>query len=195
MNTRIVDAKPYSELTREERKLRRKETAELMSGAQGIIDKLIGVDRTHDDKPEDNRKKRQARINPSGHPTTTVLIAGERVAVDTAILPLIRAVNSLPGIVTTNCCQDGYVQFKDDGDSPTGVAILQQLLALLSPLAKRLKKKEDLYVAQNGLRHGSVGYDLHFAIEIGNHYCIRWLPNSYPHVLRAVRQLVRSMKA
>jgi hypothetical protein len=77
------------------------------------------------------------------HATTTISIAGKRVAVDTAILPLIRVMNSIPGLVTTNCCQNAYVQFKDVSDASASTAFLQQIIAELAPIAHRCRLKEE----------------------------------------------------
>jgi hypothetical protein len=44
------------------------------------------------------------------------------------------------------------------------------------------------------MRHGTVGYDLYFTIELGNNYCMRWLPSSYPYVLKAAKQVAKQMR-
>jgi len=122
-------------------------------------------------------------------------IGNERVAVDTAIVPLIRAMNNIPGLVTTNCCQAAYVQFTDADDRNAGLNFMQQLMAVLVPIAEEQTRKEERYEAKHGPRCGSVSYELHISFEIGYLYCISWLPPSYPYLLKSVRKVAKFMKS
>ena len=59
--------------------------------------------------------------------------------------------------------------------------------------SRKRDRMEADYVSANGLRHGTKGLDLYFEIVIGNGTTMRWLPDTYPHVLRAAKKAAKQL--
>ncbi len=128
------------------------------------------------------------------HKTMTMIIDGEAAEIDINVAPLVKVMNSIPGLTTLNSCENAYVHFKDCTTEPVSVRFLQGMLVLLAPVAAHLQKKEERYVTKFGWRFGTKGYPMRFSVEIGNDYCIRCSPDDLPHVLKAARKVAKQLR-
>ncbi len=127
---------------------------------------------------------------PKAHKTVEIQVGEHIIDCDREIVELIRTINTIPGINTTNSCQGsfgpGYVMFVDTDKSESSMLFLKHMVELMGRAAKKRILMEERYIPTKG-------FSLHFTIELGNAYVMRWLPDSYPFVLNAARLAATQM--